>query len=171
MKVLKALILLTLCTPIGLSPALCMDKEPALAMPLAYLEPEDTLNHYEAPMTEYGAGHRGIDLPAVLGDQVVSPASGQVTFSGKVGYRNVISVGFGNSLTASLEPVCSDLVQGSSVLIGEVIGSVCEPDPEYLWHCSQTCMHFGTRSEDGYFSPLAIIGGLAPSRLVYYARG
>ncbi|MEY3933491.1 MAG: hypothetical protein RLZZ606_90 [Actinomycetota bacterium] len=148
-----------------------MGQEPTLALPLANQEPQDTLNDYIAPMSEYGEGHRGIDLATLVGDEVFSPANGEISFSGKVGYREVISVKFGNSLTASMEPVCSELVKGTQVLMGDVIGLVCQPDPEYVWHCEMTCLHFGTRSEAGYFSPLALIGGLSPSRLVYQARG
>lgn len=171
MTLRKPLILLLLCTPIWVSSIQSSAQESTLALPLAYQTPEDTLNHYLAPMTEYGSGHRGIDLPAVLGDQVISPATGEISFVGKVGYRNLISVRFGNSLTASLEPVCSELVEGMAVFIGDVVGTVCQPDAEYIWHCEQTCLHFGTRNEAGYFSPLALIGGLAPSRLAYYALG
>lgn len=167
----KPLILLIIWLPLGLSPSQAMTQELPLAMPLALLEPKDTLNHYIAPMTEYGEGHRGIDLPVLIGAPVLSPASGQISFSGKVGYRNVVSVSFGNSLTASMEPVCSDLAQGAPVAKGDVVGFVCEPDIEYLWHCTETCLHFGTRTETGYFSPLALIGGLGPSKLVYQARG
>lgn len=167
----KPLILLIIWLPIGLSPSQAMTQELPLAMPLALLEPKDTLNHFIAPMTEYGEGHRGIDLPALIGDRVLSPASGQVSFSGKVGYRNVLSVSFGNSITASMEPVCSGLPEGASVVKGDEIGFVCEPDIEYQWHCTETCLHFGTRTEAGYFSPLALIGGLGPSKLVYQARG
>lgn len=167
----KALFLLTIWLPLGLSPSQAMIQELPLTMPLALLEPQDTLNHFIAPMTEYGEGHRGIDLPALVGDQVLFPATGQISFSGKVGYRNVVSIQFGNSLTASVEPVCSDLPEGTNVVMGETIGTVCVPDIEYLWHCEQTCLHFGTRSEAGYFSPLALIGGLGPSKIVYQARG
>ena len=167
----KALFLLTIWLPLGLSPSQAMTQELPLTMPLALLQPQDTLNHYLAPMTEYGEGHRGIDLPVLLGDPVLSPATGQISFSGKVGYRNVVSIQFGNSLTASVEPVCSDLPEGTNVVMGETIGTVCEPDIEYLWHCTETCLHFGTRTEAGYFSPLAMIGGLGPSKLVYQARG
>ena len=110
-------------------------------------------------------------MPTLIGDQVLSPATGQIGFVGKVGYRNLISIQFGNNFTASIEPVCSDLVEGMSVHLGDPIGLVCEPDLEYIWHCPESCLHFGTRSEAGYFSPLAIIGGLTPSRLAYYALG
>lgn len=167
----KTIFLLLITSTLLVSPANSSDQEPPLAMPLAFQGPEETINHYIAPMTEYGEGHRGIDLVTQIGEPVLSPADGKISFVGKVGYRNVISVRFGNSLTASLEPVCSMLVEGTYVLMGEEIGLFCEPDPEYLWHCPETCLHFGTRSDAGYFSPLALIGGLGPSRLVYQARG
>ena len=171
MNIKKALFLLVIASTLAVSPANSSVQVLPLAMPLAFQGPEDTINHYIAPMSEYGEGHRGIDLATQIGEPVLSPADGEISFVGKVGYRNVISVRFGNSLTASLEPVCSELVEGTYVLKGEDIGLVCEPDPEYLWHCSEICLHFGTRSEAGYFSPLALIGGLGPSRLAYQARG
>lgn len=171
MNIKKALFLLVIASTLAVSPANSSVQVLPLAMPLAFQSPEDTINHYIAPMTEYGEGHRGIDLATQIGETVLSPADGEISFVGKVGYRNVISVRFGNSLTASLEPVCSAMGAGTFVLMGEEIGLVCEPDPEYLWHCPETCLHFGTRSEAGYFSPLALIGGLGPSRLVYQARG
>lgn len=171
MTLRKTLVLVLALVPIGIGPAQSSTIETLLAMPLAYQSHQDVVNQYLAPMTEYGQGHRGIDLPALMVDQVLSPATGQISFVGKVGYRNLISIQFGNSFTASLEPVCSDLVEGMSVQLGDPIGFVCEPDPEYVWHCPETCLHFGTRSEAGYFSPLAIIGGLTHSRLAYYALG
>jgi hypothetical protein len=171
MKLRKTLVLALALIPIGLGPTQSSTIETLLAMPLAYQSHQDVLNQYLAPMTEYGQGHRGLDLPTLIGDQVLSPATGQISFVGKVGYRNLISIQFGNSFTASIEPVCSDLVEGMRINLGDPIGLVCEPDLEYIWHCPETCLHFGTRSEAGYFSPLAIIGGLTPSRLAYYALG
>ena len=171
MKLKTALVLLAISLSLCLVPIESSSQEQVLTLPIQGLNPNDTLNQYLAPMTEYGSGHRGIDLPAVIGDEILSPATGEISFIGKVGYRNVISVRFGSSFTASLEPVCSELLEGSLVNLGDSIGFVCEPDPEYLWHCQQTCIHFGTRSEQGYFSPLALMGELSPSRLVFYARG
>ncbi len=138
----------------------------AIDLPIEGLVSSDVINQYLGPETPYSAGHRGIDLPAELGTPIVSPASGTVSFVGKVGYRNLISIEFGASNTASLEPVCSELAEGMTVAIGEPIGLLCDAAPEYEWHCPSYCLHFGTRNEQGYFSPLALIGGLAPSRLV-----
>jgi hypothetical protein len=137
-----------------------------LIMPISGASALEVINQYEAPLTEYGAGHRGIDLEAPIGTEVIAPVSGEISFSGQVGYRESITIMFGNSLKASLEPVCSELIEGTRVLAGEVIGNVCEPDISYQWHCEFTCLHFGSRTDTGYFSPLALLGVLAPSRLV-----
>ena len=134
--------------------------------PITGLTASDLINQYQSPLTEYGAGHRGIDLPATMGSEVISPVSGEISFSGQVGYRDSISIKFAGTMWAALEPVCSDMAEGTLVSAGEPIGTVCQTNPNYQWHCEITCIHFGTRTEDGYFSPLALIGGLPVSRLV-----
>ena len=78
-------------------------------MPISGASALEVINQYEAPLTEYGAGHRGIDLEAPIGTEVIAPVSGEISFSGQVGYRESITIIFGNSLKASLEPVCSEL--------------------------------------------------------------
>ena len=137
-----------------------------LVMPISGASHLEVINQYEAPLTEYGAGHRGVDLEAPIGTEVIAPVSGEISFSGQVGYRESITILFGNSFRTSLEPVCSEFIEGTPVLAGDVIGTVCEPDISYQWHCEFTCLHFGTRTDSGYFSPLALLGVLAPSRLV-----
>jgi len=137
-----------------------------MVLPITGLTASDLINQYQSPLTEYGAGHRGVDLPATMGSEVTSPVSGEISFSGQVGYRDSISIKFAGTMWASLEPVCSDMAEGTLVSAGEPIGTVCQTNPNYQWHCEITCIHFGTRTEDGYFSPLALIGGLPVSRLV-----
>jgi hypothetical protein len=137
-----------------------------MVLPITGLTASDLINQYQSPLTDYGAGHRGIDLPATMGSEVISPVSGEISFSGQVGYRDSISIKFSGTMWASLEPVCSDMAEGTLVSAGEPIGTVCQTNPNYQWHCEITCIHFGTRTEDGYFSPLALIGGLPVSRLV-----
>ena len=151
-------------TAVFISPA--SNAEEAIDLPIEGLVSSDVIRQYLGPETPYSAGHRGIDLPAELGTQIVSPATGMVSFVGQVGYRNLISIQFGSTNTASLEPVCSELTEGMTVTIGEPIGVLCDGALEYEWHCPSYCLHFGTRNEQGYFSPLALIGGLPPSRLV-----
>jgi hypothetical protein len=148
-----------------------IEAQEALDLPIEGLASANVINQYLGPETPYSAGHRGIDLPGEIGSQIIAPASGTISFVGQVGFRNLISIQFGASYTASLEPVCSELTKGMRVTLGEPIGVLCEGAPEYQGHCANTCLHFGTRNEQGYFSPLALIGGLPPSRLVAYALG
>jgi hypothetical protein len=138
----------------------------SLVLPILGTSPSDVINQYESPLTPYGPGHRGIDLGAEVGTEVLAPASGVISFVGQVGFRNTISIDFGSNMSATVEPVCSGLTEGTYVYVGDSIGTVCEPELGYLSHCEITCLHFGTRTEAGYFSPLALIGGLPSSRLV-----
>jgi hypothetical protein len=138
----------------------------SLVLPIFGTSPSDVINQYESPFKPYGPGHRGIDLGAEVGTEVLAPASGVISFVGQVGFRNTISIDFGSSMSATVEPVCSELTEGTYVYLGDSIGTVCEPELGYQWHCEITCLHFGTRTEAGYFSPLALIGGLPASRLV-----
>ena len=154
-----------------LTPVKATSQENSLILPILGALPRDLINQFLAPETLYSSGHRGIDLKAAIGTEVISPASGQITFRGQVGFRNLVTISFGNSMKASVEPVCSELAEGTLVSQGTIIGFVCEPSIEYQWHCPDTCIHFGTRTEQGYFSPLALMNALPPSRLVPYARG
>ena len=165
MTLAKALLSLVITSLLGPSTSM---SQALFTLPF---ESASIVNQYLAPMTEYSSGHRGIDLSAELGSEVLAPTDGVLSFVGKVGYRNVISVQFGDSMTVSIEPVCSDLVEGQPIYKDESLGLVCAGDLEYQWHCETTCIHIGTRNHLGYFSPLALTGGLKPSRLVSYARG
>ena len=122
------------------------------------------INHYRAPKDKYSAGHRGIDLASQLGAAVYYPVAGTIAFSGKVGYRNLITIEWQDK-TISLEPVCSELRSGTPVQAGEAVGTLCEADAEYRWHCEQ-CLHFGIKTESGYLSPEFFFGSLSPSRLL-----
>lgn len=123
------------------------------------------LQQYLAPASEYSAGHRGIDLAAELDQTVYAPVSGIVSYSGKVGYRQVLSI---NTLqgTITFEPVCSNYAVGSAIQIGQPIGAICQPDAEYSWHCDAPCMHLGLKTSSGYLSPEVFIFGMSPSRLL-----
>ena len=135
--------------------------------PVPMVMPVDSpqiINHYLAPKDKYSVGHRGIDLASQLGAVVSSPVSGTIAFSGKVGYRNLITIEWQDK-TISLEPVCSELTAGTAVQVGETVGTVCDADAEYRWHCDE-CLHFGIRTQIGYLSPEYFFGSLSPSRLL-----
>jgi murein DD-endopeptidase MepM/ murein hydrolase activator NlpD len=129
--------------------------------------PVKLINQYRQPNSDYSAGHRGVDYLVQFGQRVLAPADGQVWFSGKVVNRNLMSLAHSGGYLSEFEPVCSDLKKGELVLKGQEIGRVCEPEDSYIPHCATaTCLHFSLRNTGAYLSPLALIGGLNPSRLL-----
>jgi len=117
------------------------------------------------PSTDWSAGHRGVDYLVTLGEQVFAPHEGEISFSGLVVNRSVVSIRHENGLVTSVEPICPIVVADDLVKTGQVIGTVCFPD-NYRSHCGlDTCLHFSMRTPNGYLSPLVKLGGLSPSRL------
>lgn len=104
---------------------------------------------YRAPPGPYASGHRGIDLPAAPGAQVVAPAGGTVTFAGIVVDRPLVTIRVDASTLLSLEPVRSELAVGDKVMRGQMIGSMSSGG-----HCYEECVHVGVRSDGVYVNPL-----------------
>jgi murein DD-endopeptidase MepM/ murein hydrolase activator NlpD len=136
-------------------------------VPLA--PPVQLINQYRQPSSDYSAGHRGVDYQVSLGEAVFAPADGLVWFVGRVVDRNIISLKHGTGILTELEPVCGNLKVGDSVAMGEAIGLVCDAASGYRQHCDAVrCLHFSMRFDGQYLSPLSLIGGLNPSRLLPY---
>jgi murein DD-endopeptidase MepM/ murein hydrolase activator NlpD len=110
---------------------------------------------YVAPAHRYGAGHRGVDLRAIGGDQVRAPASGSVAFSGEVAGRGILTIDHGDGIVSTLEPVDSALVAGALVAAGEGVGVVSQGG-----HTSPGALHFGLRLDGEYINPMLLLGGV-----------
>ena len=134
------------------------------AEPIPYLY-ENLEEDYLAPVSEYGAGHRGIDFHVTPGQQLESPADGTVHFVGKVVNRNLITIRTDRGKLASFEPVCSNLRSGQRVSQGQGIGVRCDGDETYEAHC-ESCVHASARDNFGYLSPLHMLGQKSPSVLL-----
>ena len=113
-----------------------------------------------APESDYGAGHRGIDIASTDEAVVTAPADGVVYFAGVVVDRPVLSIAHADGLVSSYEPVESDLAQGTTVRRGDNVGHLLPG------HCSSICLHFGVRLYGQYVSPLNYLGGIQPSVLL-----
>jgi murein DD-endopeptidase MepM/ murein hydrolase activator NlpD len=110
---------------------------------------------FEAPASRYSAGHRGIDIAANRGTDVVAPAAGTVRFAGVVVDRSTVTVASPDGVLISMEPVRSELAVGASVAKGGRLGIVSTGG-----HCSNGCLHLGVRIEGEYVSPLRYFGGV-----------
>jgi murein DD-endopeptidase MepM/ murein hydrolase activator NlpD len=120
---------------------------------------------YDAPLTRWGPGHRGVDFAVTAEEPISSPVAGSVHFTGWVVNRPVLTIVDSTGQLASFEPLCSNLTVGKEVSAGTVIGWHCEPAADYEPHCSSECVHFSARRDGNYLSPMHLIFGLEPSRL------
>nr|WP_232789565.1 peptidoglycan DD-metalloendopeptidase family protein [Streptomyces jeddahensis] len=113
---------------------------------------------WEPPATEYGPGHRGVDLAAAAGAPVRAVAPGRVSFAGRVAGRGVIAVeldGTGDPpLRTTYEPVRAEVEKGDEVAAGQIIGTL-EPGGS---HCPGTaCLHWGLLRGEVYLNPLSLL--------------
>ncbi len=123
--------------------------------------PHPIVRPFIAPLTEYGAGHRGIDVAAAPGATIMAPDDGVVFFAGTVVDRPVLSITHVDGLVSSYEPVGSTLPVGVVVHRGDPVGTLLPG------HCaSTTCLHFGVRLHGDYVSPLNYLGGIPRSVLL-----
>jgi murein DD-endopeptidase MepM/ murein hydrolase activator NlpD len=120
------------------------------------LAPDPQVVHaFRAPPTPWSAGHRGVDLAAVVGQPVLSAGRGRVTFSGVVAGRGVVVVLHPEGLRTSYEPVDQRAPVGTLVHPGSRIGVVGGD----VGHCSPaTCLHWGLRRGETYLDPLLLVG-------------
>ncbi|SKC47236.1 murein hydrolase activator EnvC family protein [Okibacterium fritillariae] len=125
----------------------------AAAVPVAArwvwpLEREEVSRAFERPADEYSAGHRGIDLPTSVGEDVVAPAAGVVLFAGMVVDRGVLSIRHADGTVSSFEPISASVAAGDEVRSGQPVGRVAEGG-----HCGAACLHVGARVQGDYVDP------------------
>ncbi|PYY47072.1 M23 family peptidase [Curtobacterium sp. MCBD17_023] len=108
---------------------------------------------WEPPATEYGPGHRGLDVAADPGTTVTAPDAGTVTFAGPVGGRPVVTIDHGDGLVSTLDPVRPVVRKGDRVDRGAPVGVVASG------HCSAVtpCLHLGARDDGSYVDPLPLL--------------
>ena len=116
---------------------------PPLGRPISVVGP------YRAPPHKYGAGHRGIDLPALPGEVLLAPIAATVSFAGPVAGRGVISLRVDERTVVSIEPVAAGHAAGVAVGRGQQIGTVASGG-----HCGSECIHLGVRVDDEYVNPM-----------------
>ncbi|PZF14834.1 M23 family peptidase [Curtobacterium sp. MCPF17_011] len=111
------------------------------------------LRPWDAPATDYGPGHRGLDVPAPPGTPATAPADGMVAFAGQVGGRTVVTIDHGGGLVSTLDPVEPSVSAGTLVRRGDRVGTVG------AGHCPLTtsCLHLGARVDGAYVDPLPLL--------------
>jgi murein DD-endopeptidase MepM/ murein hydrolase activator NlpD len=105
----------------------------------------------------WGAGHRGVDLGAEVGQDVLAPTDAVVTFSGIVVDRGVLVLETAHGLRTTFEPVEPVMVVGTPVARGDVVARVAATPG----HCAPaTCLHWGVLDDERYLDPVALVGAV-----------
>ncbi|HEY2983639.1 MAG TPA: M23 family metallopeptidase [Jatrophihabitantaceae bacterium] len=121
------------------------------------------LRRFEPPPTPYSAGHRGVDLSAPRGSQVLAASAGRVSFAGRVAGRGVVVIAHGDGIRTEYEPVAPLVSAGQVVTGGQPAGRV------HGTHDGQSpdrCLHWGARRGNEYIDPLLLLRPLGPVRLL-----
>ncbi|WP_245787595.1 murein hydrolase activator EnvC family protein [Amycolatopsis saalfeldensis] len=133
-------------------------QEGRLAWPLSP-RPQVT-RYFEAPESPYGPGHRGVDLAAAPGQEVLAADVGVVVFAGQVAGHGVVSLDHDGGLRTTYQPITPTVTTGQQVYRGQPLGTVTPGHPG----CSvAACLHWGARRGAEYVDPLALTG--APGRV------
>ncbi|MCX4983762.1 murein hydrolase activator EnvC [Streptomyces sp. NBC_00572] len=126
--------------------------------------PPEILRGWQPPPGPYAAGHRGVDLAAPPGTQVLAPIDGTVTFAGPVGGRGALTLTLPATGTPPLRttftPVTPLVTTGTRVRAGTPIARVTPGT-----HCPRNCLHWGLLRGDQYLNPL-LLTKRVPARLL-----
>ncbi len=113
------------------------------------------LNPFDPPRERWLPGHRGVDLAAGSGQEVLAPTDGRVVYSGALAGRGVVVVAHAGGLRSTLEPVVSGAPVGTLVSRGEPVGHLGASPT----HCRPlVCLHWGVLRGRTYLDPLGFIG-------------
>lgn len=134
------------------SRALAQPAEPRFTWPLSP-SPQVTRT-FDAPANPYGPGHRGVDLAAAPGQQVLAAGPGVVVFAGQVAGVGVVSIDHDGGLRTTYEPMTPLVPVGAQVYRGQPVGMV---NPGHPGCPVAACLHWGVRRGEEYLSPLALI--------------
>lgn len=131
----------------------------------------EPLRYFAPPPERWLAGHRGVDLAAVTGVEVRSPAPGRIAFAGWVVDRPVLTIDHGGGVVSSFEPVSTHLKQGETVAAGDVVGVIGTRADGAAPHCAPSCLHWGVRRDGRYVDPLDFLSDRRPSVLLPLVGG
>jgi len=121
------------------------------------------VNEFDAPESDYGPGHRGVDLASLVGAPARAVAGGVVTFAGRVAGVGVVTIDHGAE-RSTYQPVSAAVAAGDQVEAGDRIGTVALGP----FHCSAPCLHLGRLGpgDNQYLDPLDRLTGRSRIRLI-----
>ena len=123
----------------------------ALSWPVSELV--SVTSPFDEPAQPWLSGHRGIDMRASPGEQLLAPSDGIISFAGLVAGKQVVSIRC-RKLTLTFEPAVTDLGVGAQVKRGESFATVGDKSD----HCDGSCVHWGVRRDKkSYLDPQHLV--------------
>lgn len=110
---------------------------------------------FDPPPEPWLSGHRGVDLDAAAGREVVAAGSGTVVFADVLAGRGVVSIDHPGGLRTTYEPVAPAVKPGESVSAGQVIGLL---EPGHGSCAGRSCLHLGLKRGPLYLDPMLLFG-------------
>jgi hypothetical protein len=123
--------------------------------------PGGVVRRFEPPTTTFGAGHRGVDLAAGVGDPIHAAADGTVTFAGVVAGVRWVSVAHADGILTSYGPIGRFAVaRGERVARGAPLGSLASGGHGH--GAGDRGLHWGARRDGRYVDPLSLLDDGVP---------
>lgn len=121
--------------------------------------------HYDAPASEWGPGHRGIDYAVASGAPVRAAGEGTVSFAGAVAGGLAVSIDHGAGLKTTYSILSRvDVAAGDEVSEGRFIGATGRAHPGAF-----DDLHFGVKLDGAYVDPAAYLGRVDVGAAIHLA--
>ncbi|MFN2490032.1 MAG: peptidoglycan DD-metalloendopeptidase family protein [Actinomycetota bacterium] len=121
--------------------------------------------HFEAPESDYGRGHRGVDYDVSPGTPVRATAAGTVSFAGTVAGSRAVSLEHSGGLVTTYS-ILGDIyvTEGESIGQGHWIGSTARSHPD-----DASGLHLGVKLDGRYVDPWGYLGAVDVTRALHLA--
>lgn len=110
---------------------------------------------FDPPETQYGRGHRGVDLAGTPGEAVRAAGAGVIGYAAVLAGRGVVTVKHADGLKTTYEPVRASVRVGQRVTAGDVLGRLSRG---HLGCPVAACLHWGLLRGDVYLDPMSVLG-------------
>lgn len=106
----------------------------------------------DIPDKNWLPGHRGVDLAARTGQDILAAEDGVVAFTGVIAGVPVVSVDHSDGIRTTYQPVHATVRAGDRVKEGAPIGRMAPPSRDHAG------LHWGARTgKDSYINPLSLL--------------
>ncbi|EFK53698.1 M23 family metallopeptidase [Corynebacterium genitalium] len=125
----------------------------------AYVDPTTGTPHAtgvtrsaDIPEKNWLPGHRGVDLAARTGQDILAAGEGVVAFTGLVVGVPTVSIDHPDGIRTTYQPVHATVKVGDHVHEGQPIGRMAHPMADHAG------LHWGARTgKDSYINPLSLL--------------